>query len=445
MAAKIPPMRVQKYLSAVGFSSRRKAEGLIDQGRVRVNGEAVREQGQLIQPGVDRVEVDGKEVRWQTEMVYAAVFKPARVITSLGDPEGRETISALLPRDFPRAWPVGRLDWDSDGLVIMTNDGDLTHALTHPSCHVEKIYNVKLRGLLDHQDPTLVRLREGVTLDDGFETSSAQVTVERKTSQHTWIQIILHEGRNRQIRRMAEAVGHTVLRLRRVAVGPLELDLDPGQWRLLTRAEVLALYDATGLKAPRKLIKSPEGPIIPASLRVDERSKARNVQPVEDRPARGGRRGVGRKPALPPDASPAKDGRRSADKKPRAEAAERPRGEGAKARPKPEGQGASRPDDRPRSGDKGRAGGGSSDERPGAGAKGRAGGRAEDKGRAGGRPEGKGRAGREDEKGRRGRKDEGEGWGPAPKGGKSGGPKGGGGAKPRGRSGKPGGGGGRGR
>lgn len=259
-------MRVQKYLSAVGYTSRRKAEALIDEGRVKVDGEVVREQGTRITPGKARVEVDGKVVPWSVESVYVAMHKPVRTITSLQDPEGRPTVQDLLPEGFPRVWPVGRLDWDSEGLVLMTNDGTLTHALTHPSCEVDKVYNAKLKGLLNHKDPGLAQMRQGVMLDDGFHTSTSEVTVESQTGTHTWIQVILHEGRNRQIRRMAEASGHTVLKLRRLSIGPLELgDLPPRAWRFLTRAEALALYNAAGLTAPKKLTGRAKGPLKPST------------------------------------------------------------------------------------------------------------------------------------------------------------------------------------
>jgi pseudouridine synthase len=210
----------------------------------------------------DTVSVDGKRVLADADGIYIALFKPAGVITSLDDPEGRTVVTDLLPKDVGRVWPVGRLDWESEGLILMTNDGDLTNLLTHPSGGVEKTYHVKLRGVVRSKDPALDKMREGVTLDDGFQTSTADVSVDKSTGKHTWVQVVLHEGRNRQIRKMAEAVGHTVLRLRRVEIGPLSLTgLRPGDWRNLYRDEVMALYEAAGTKASAMAAKySPDKP-----------------------------------------------------------------------------------------------------------------------------------------------------------------------------------------
>ncbi len=260
-------MRLQKYLSATGHCSRRKAEALMADGRVFVNNVMVTEMGTKVRPGVDKVRVDETEVPWSVELIYIVAHKPVGMISTLSDPEGRPIIRDLLPAKIPRVWPVGRLDWDSEGLVLLTNDGTLTHALTHPGGEVDKIYNVKLKGLIEHKDPALERLRSGVTLDDGFHTSSAQVTVESTTDRHTWVQIILHEGHNRQIRRMAQAVGYDVMKLRRVAIGPVELDpLPPRAWRFLTRAEAIALYKASGLAIPRRLSRRSSGPLEPQSF-----------------------------------------------------------------------------------------------------------------------------------------------------------------------------------
>lgn len=240
-------MRVQKYLSQAGVCSRRKAEELMLAGRVLVNGAPATELGTRVVPGEDDVSVDGKSIESREELVYLAVYKPRNMITSLDDPEGRPVITELLPKNAPRVWPVGRLDWDSEGLLLMTNDGKLTHLVTHPSHHVEKSYVVKLRGRLEASDPALEAMRNPLTLDDGFVTSGAEVTVLSHTGQHTWVQVTLHEGHNRQIRRMAEAVGQTVLRLKRTDIGNIALDpLKPGEWRPVGREEVMGLYDLIG-------------------------------------------------------------------------------------------------------------------------------------------------------------------------------------------------------
>jgi 23S rRNA pseudouridine2605 synthase len=247
-------VRLQKFLSAAGVASRRASERLIRGGHVKVNGEVVQEMGVIVDPEKDRVDVDHKRVDWTPSYVYVAVHKPPRMITSLEDPEGRPVITDLLPKGSPRMYPVGRLDWESDGLVLLTNDGTLTNLLTHPSSHVEKVYQVKLRGVLRFDDKGLEKMRHGLTLEDGFKTSGAQVSIEGTTGAHTWVQVILHEGHNRQIRRMAEAVGHTVLKLRRVSIGALTLGtLKAGHWRGLYVDEVQALYELTGGEPPRGL------------------------------------------------------------------------------------------------------------------------------------------------------------------------------------------------
>ncbi|MEO1268422.1 MAG: pseudouridine synthase [Myxococcota bacterium] len=252
-------IRIQKYLSQAGICSRRKAEELMRAGRVTVNGVPATEMGLRVVPEEDDIVVDGQTVEQRKVLVYLALYKPRNMITSLDDPEGRPVVAELIPPGTPRVWPVGRLDWDSEGLLMMTNDGDLTHLVTHPSHHVEKSYIVKLRGRLESSDPTLEAMRKPLTLDDGFVTSGADVTVVSHTSQHTWIQVTLHEGHNRQIRRMAEAVGHTVLRLKRTHIGNIALDpLKPGQWRSITPEEIFGLYDLVGATPPKRP-RTPKG------------------------------------------------------------------------------------------------------------------------------------------------------------------------------------------
>ena len=253
-----PGIRVQKFLSQAGVCSRRQAERLMREGRVSINGKPVTELGTRVLPGKDKVHVNGQTVEYTGDLIYVAVYKPRGVITSLSDPEGRPVITDLIPNNLPRLWPVGRLDWDSEGMVLMTNDGKLTHLVTHPSTYVEKSYEVKLRGLLDSKDPGLARMRKPMKLDDGFTTSGADVVVLNNTGLHTWLQVIIHEGHNRQIRRMAEGAGHTVLRLRRTAIGPLSLEgLVPGRWRNLTLDEVLSLYSLVESSPPPKPKKKP--------------------------------------------------------------------------------------------------------------------------------------------------------------------------------------------
>lgn len=247
-------LRLQKFLSQAGVCSRRKGEELMAAGRVSVNGAVVKELGARIDPENDRVTVDDKPVLMDDPPVYIALNKPRGVITTLDDPEDRAKVVDLLPDGLPRTWPVGRLDWESEGLLLMTNDGRLTHLLTHPSTCVEKTYTVKVAGHLDPHDDRIEKMRAGVTLDDGFETSAAEIHFEGVTGKNTWLAVILNEGHNRQIRRMCMAVHLDVVRLRRISIGPLELEpLRPGHYRFLSIDEVSALYAAANESPPDSL------------------------------------------------------------------------------------------------------------------------------------------------------------------------------------------------
>ncbi len=231
-------MRLQKYLASCGVASRRKAEEMIAQGLVSVNGQVVREMGVLVAPG-DEVMVEGRRVVPEEEKRYILYYKPVGEVTTVSDPRGRPTVLDHF-RDYPvRVFPVGRLDFDSEGLLILTNDGELTQRLTHPSHEVEKRYIARVSNELSEE--SLYRLRNGVMIDDR-KTAPAKVSVLRKDPFSTDILISIHEGRNRQIRRMVEAVGHEVVRLKRVQYGKLTLgDLERGQWRELTMDEVALL------------------------------------------------------------------------------------------------------------------------------------------------------------------------------------------------------------
>lgn len=240
--------RLQKYLAHCGVASRRAAEQLIVEGRVAVNGQPARELGTQVDPHVDRVEVDGRPVRPSTAMVYLALNKPTGVVTTVQDPQGRPTVMGLVPR-VGRVYPVGRLDADSEGLLLVTNDGDLANRLTHPRFGCEKEYRALVEGEPDEADLEL--LREGVLLDDGA-TQPAEVGLEPARGLEPGFAIVrvtLREGRKRQVRRMLAAIGCRVERLQRVRIGPLELgDLPLGATRPLGRSEVAALRAAVGLK-----------------------------------------------------------------------------------------------------------------------------------------------------------------------------------------------------
>jgi 23S rRNA pseudouridine2605 synthase len=228
--------RLQKVLARIGYGSRRVCEEIIVDGRVRVNGE-VAVLGTRVHPGRDEVVVDGVPVGTAPDLVYYLLNKPEGVVTTASDTHGRQTVVSMLPSD-PRIFPVGRLDMDTSGLIIVTNDGALTHVLTHPSHGVEKEYVAQVEcGPDGVSRGALARLRKGVELDDG-PTSPAQVG----QPQPGVLRIVIHEGRNRQVRRMCEAVGHPVTRLSRVRIGPLsDSSLRPGDWRALTTEEVRGL------------------------------------------------------------------------------------------------------------------------------------------------------------------------------------------------------------
>jgi pseudouridine synthase len=239
--------RLQKVLARAGVASRRAAEELIAAGRVRVNGEVVAEMGRRVRP-TDRVEVGGRAVTGPAPPLYLALNKPTGYVTTAHDPEGRPTVFDLV-RTPLRVYPVGRLDWDSEGLLLLTNDGELTHRLTHPRYGVEKEYHALVDGHASQL--TVDRLASGVRLSDGV-TAPARARRLRPTQSGEWIAVTIHEGRNRQVRRMLEAVGHPVRRLIRVRVGPIELGaLGRGEARELAREEVAALQRLVGLRAGR--------------------------------------------------------------------------------------------------------------------------------------------------------------------------------------------------
>jgi 23S rRNA pseudouridine2605 synthase len=232
--------RLQKVLARAGLGSRRLAEEWIAEGRVTVNGEVAR-LGRRVDPEADEVALDGVPVVVRSGLVYYLLNKPIRTVTTASDPEGRPTVVDLVPGE-PRVFPVGRLDWETEGLIVLTNDGDLTHRLTHPSHGVEKVYLAEVDGV-----PTpgaLRRLREGVELDDG-PTAPARAHLVQSRGDTSAVEIVIHEGRNRQVRRMFEAIGHPVRRLVRTRIGGLQDPaLRPGTWRALTPAEVRGLYAA---------------------------------------------------------------------------------------------------------------------------------------------------------------------------------------------------------
>jgi 23S rRNA pseudouridine2605 synthase len=213
-------------------------EELIEDGRVTVNGE-VAELGRRVDTASERVEVDGVPVSASSDLVYYLLNKPAGVVTTASDPQGRSTVVDLVPRE-PRVFSVGRLDADTEGLLLLTNDGDLAHRLTHPSFGIEKEYLAEVEGELS--PGALRRLRQGIELEDGATAPARASAVAPRA-----IRLTIHEGRNRQVRRMCEAVGHPVVRLVRTRIGPLaDRTLPPGEWRTLSAAEIRKLQETVG-------------------------------------------------------------------------------------------------------------------------------------------------------------------------------------------------------
>jgi 23S rRNA pseudouridine2605 synthase len=228
-------LRLNQAIAQTGYCSRRKADELIAAGKVRVNGVTCTEFGRDIDPAHDQLEVGGKRLSFKTN-VYVALNKPRGVVTTTADEQDRKTVLHLLPKDLRHLKPVGRLDMYSEGLLILTNDGDFALKLTHPRHHVPKLYIVRVAGELSDKHARL--LANGVELEDG-KTAPADVDIVERNKSYTEVEITLREGRNRQIRRMFASLGYTVQRLVRLAIGGLQLDhIAPGSWRYLSSQEV---------------------------------------------------------------------------------------------------------------------------------------------------------------------------------------------------------------
>ena len=272
--------RLQKVLSAAGIASRRAAEEYITQGRVTVNGETVTELGTKADPETDDIRVDGRRVKTPARRRYILLYKPKGYITTRSDPERRPTVLDLLTtggvRDY--VYPVGRLDYDSEGLLLLTSDGDLAEKLTHPRHGIGREYHVRVRGVPDEK--ALARLRRGISLD-GERTAPATVdlhkVIDTERGANAILSMVIYEGRNRQVRRMCEAVGHPVSRLKRVRIGPITDDhIRPGEFRDLSDEEVAALRKEAGGPTSR--------PADPPRTRSGPRGRAPQRN---DRPRRG--------------------------------------------------------------------------------------------------------------------------------------------------------------
>jgi len=235
--------RLQKLIANAGIASRRHAEELISAGEVTINGKVVTELGTKADPDTDHIKVRGKLINPTLDkrsLNYVLLNKPKGCLSSVTDPDGRPTVLEYLPASLGRIYPVGRLDFNTEGLLLLTNDGDFTNFVTSARNRVQKIYEAKVKGVPTEQ--AIERLRRGVTLDDGTRTAPAKIKRVYETQTNTWFEIILHEGKNQQIRRMFDLIGHSVMKLRRSQIGPLRDDaLKPGSWRKLSPQEVASI------------------------------------------------------------------------------------------------------------------------------------------------------------------------------------------------------------
>src|SRR5581483_1501316 len=239
--------RLQKVIAKAGIASRRHAEDLIVEGKVQVNGKVVTELGTKVDPAKDHIKVDGKRIQVESQKIYLLLNKPKGYITSVQDPEGRPTVMDLIVEVKERVYPVGRLDYDTEGLLLFTNDGDLARALMHPSTEVEKTYWAKVKGRLTEEEMKRVE-QGGISLPEG-KTAPCKIRFLRSTAENEWVEIILHEGKKRQVRMVMEKIGHPVAKLKRVGYAFLKLGNMPlGAYRYLSPIEVGKLKNLTGKK-----------------------------------------------------------------------------------------------------------------------------------------------------------------------------------------------------
>jgi len=240
----VESVRLQKVIAGAGLASRRGAEEMIMDGRVEVNGQVVVELGTRVMPS-DVVRVDGARIPAQRHHVYLALNKPRGVVSTMDDPQGRPTLAEYIPRKAGRLFHVGRLDTETEGLIVLTNDGDFAQRLSHPSFEIDKTYMVEVEGVVDN--PVLKRLTRGLTLEDGF-IKPDKVKLVSRSGNKTLLELTLHSGRNRVVRRMMQAVGVNVRRLARLRIGPIRLgNLPSGQTRELTQQEIGSLLDSAGM------------------------------------------------------------------------------------------------------------------------------------------------------------------------------------------------------
>ena len=238
-------IRLQKYLAEAGVASRRKSEELIALGKVEINGQVVTVPGTKIN-GSEIIKVDGREIRQEQKKVYILLNKPVGYISTAKDQFSRKTVLDLIDTVKERIYPVGRLDYDTSGLIILTNDGELANMLTHPKHEMQKVYRVMIEGTLKEDD--IKNFQTGIAIED-YTTAPAKVNVIEETKKDSIIELTIHEGKNRQIRKMFETLGYTVLRLKRIAIGSISIQgLEEGKWRYLSKKEIDALKKTTGIQ-----------------------------------------------------------------------------------------------------------------------------------------------------------------------------------------------------
>jgi len=238
--------RLQKFMAHAGIGSRRNCEELILQGKVKVNGQLITALGTKIDPEKDEIEVNNKLIKEKEDMIYILLNKPDGYITTRQDPQGRPTVIDLIKHVNKRVYPVGRLDYETEGLLLLTNDGELAFRLTHPKYIINKVYQALVKGKPSNN--SLEQLRRGVLLEDGL-TAPAEVKILDKIEDNTLIELTIHEGRNRQVRRMCKAVNHPVLNLKRTKIGSLDLGtIKKGNFRFLTEDELQWLKKSVGLR-----------------------------------------------------------------------------------------------------------------------------------------------------------------------------------------------------
>jgi len=315
----MPAERLQKIIAAAGVASRRKSEELISSGRVLVNGQVVTELGTKADPEHDHIRVDGKLLQGPERYTYVVLNKPKGYVTTVSDEKKRPTVMDLVQKVKGRVYPVGRLDWASEGLLLMTNDGALANALMKAASNVAKTYVVKVAGQPD--EAKLDKLRRGVSIAEKggrrVRTAPAKIRLIRE-GDNPWLEVTIIEGRNRQVRKMFEEVGHHVEKIRRVQYGPLALDVPPGDWRNLTLLEVAKLKTAASgtkvasppspyvpLRAPKaaavrpRLIPRPANPLKSPRAQRPSHSDKPSFVPRSSRPTHSSRPGTSRPSRVP--------------------------------------------------------------------------------------------------------------------------------------------------